>query len=79
MKFKWMNTKGLEWWRWVYLFAIWFLVPGGTLIVLAWLIVQEIHLDKDLSAYYDASYGEFMERERKQKEAEHDIHSVSNQ
>ena len=36
-------------------------------------------LDKDLSAYYDASYGEFMERERKQKEAEHDVHPISNQ
>ena len=32
MKF---NTKGLEWWRWLYLFALWFLIPGGTLIVLA--------------------------------------------
>jgi len=37
MKF---NTKGLEWWRWLYLFAIWFLIPGGTLIVLAWLLAQ---------------------------------------
>jgi hypothetical protein len=37
MKFKTKDTKGLEWWRWLYLFAIWILVPGGTLIVLAWL------------------------------------------
>ena len=76
MKF---NTKGLEWWRWLYLFAIWFLIPGGTLIVLAWLLAQEIQLDKDLSAYYHASFGEFMERKRKQEEAKHDIHPVSDQ
>ena len=53
--------------------------PGGTLIVLAWLLAQEIQLDKDLSAYYHASFGEFMERKRKQEEAKHDIHSVSDQ
>ena len=76
MKF---NTKGLEWWRWLYLFALWFLIPGGTLIVLAWLLAQEIQLDKDLSAYYHTSFGEFMERKRKQEEAKHDIHSVSDQ
>jgi len=76
MKF---NTKGLEWYRWLYLFALWFLIPGGTLIVLAWLLAQEIQLDKDLSAYYHASFGEFMERKRKQEEAKHDIHSVSDQ
>ena len=76
MKF---NTKGLEWWRWLYLFAIWLLTPGGTLIVLAWLLVQEAHLDKDLSAYYHASFGEFMERKRKQEEAEDDVHTVSDQ
>jgi hypothetical protein len=79
MKYKLKDTKGLEWRRWLCLLAIWLLVPGGTLIVLAWLLVQEIHLDKELSAYYDDSFGEFMERKRKQKEAEHDIHSVSNQ
>ncbi len=76
MKF---NTKGLEWYRWLYLFALWFLIPGGTLIVLAWLLAQEIQLDKDLTAYYHASFGEFMERKRKQEEAKHDIHSVSDQ
>jgi hypothetical protein len=76
MKF---NTKGLEWWRWLYLFVLWFLIPGGTLIVLAWLLMQKIQLDKDLSAYYHASFGEFMERKRKQEEAKNDIHSVSNQ
>jgi hypothetical protein len=74
-----LNTKGLEWWRWLYLFVLWFLIPGGTLIVLAWLLAQEIQLDKDLSAYYHASFGEFMERKRKQEEAKHDIHSVSDQ
>lgn len=79
MKFKLKDTKGLEWWRWMYLFAIWFLVPGGTLIVLAWLFVQEVHLDDELSAYYDASFGEFKERRRKQEEAEHDIHPIGNQ
>ncbi len=76
MKF---NTKGLEWYRWLYLFALWFLIPGGTLIVLAWLLAQEIQLDKDLTAYYHASFGEFMERKRKHEEAKHDIHSVSDQ
>jgi len=79
MKFKLKDKKGFEWWRWLYLFAIWFLVPGGTLILLAWLLVQEVRLDKELSAYYDDSFGEFMERKRKQKEAEHDIHPISNQ
>jgi hypothetical protein len=74
-----LNTKGLEWWRWVYLFVLWFLIPGGTLIVLAWLLMQEIQLDKDLSAYYHDSFGEFMERQRKQEEAKHDIHSVSDE
>ena len=74
-----LNTKGLEWWRWLYLFAIWLFIPGGTLIALAWLLMQEIQLDKDLSAYYHASFGEFMERKRKQEEAKHDIHSVSDQ
>ena len=74
-----LNTKGLEWWRWLYLFVLWFLIPGGTLIVLAWLLAQEIQIDKDLSAYYHASFGELMERKRKQEEAKHDIHSVSDQ
>ena len=37
MKF---NTKGLEWWRWLYLFVLWFLIPGGTLIVLGWLLMH---------------------------------------
>ena len=76
MKF---NTKGLEWWRWLYLFVLWILVPGGTLIVLTWLLAQGIHLDNELSAYYHASFGEFMERKRKQEGAKHDIHSVSDQ
>jgi len=78
MKFKLKDEKGLQWWRWLYLLAIWLLVPGGTLIVLAWLLVQEVHLDKELSAYYDDSFGEFMERKRKQEEAEHDVHAVIN-
>ena len=69
------DTKGFKWWRWLWLFAIWLIVPGGTLIVLAWLFIQEIHLDHELSAYYDASFGEFMKQ--KQKEAKLDIHPVS--
>ena len=77
MKFKSKDTKGLEWWRWLYLFAIWLLVPGGTLIVLAWLLVQEVRLDEELSAYYDASFGEFMAH--KQKEAKDDVHPISDQ
>ena len=78
MKFKSKDPKGLKWWRWLYLLAIWLLVPGGTLIVLAWLLVQEVRLDKELSAYYNDSFAEFMERKRKQKEAEDDIHAVIN-
>ena len=73
-----LNTKGLEWRRWLCLLVLWFLIPGGTVIVLVWLLAQEIQLDKDLSAYYHASFGEFMERKRKQEE-EYDIHSVSDQ
>ena len=69
MKFKLKDKKGFECWRWLYLIAILILVPGGTLIVLAWLLVQEVRLDKELSAYYDDSFGEFMERKRKQEEA----------
>ena len=79
MSFKLKDTKGLEWWRLLELLAIWLLIPGGILIVLAWLFVQGIRLEDELSAYYDASFGEFMERRRKQKEAEHDVHSVSHQ
>jgi hypothetical protein len=73
------NVKGLTWRHCLWLFAIWFLIPGGTLVVIAWLLLQEVHVDKELSAYYDASFGAFMERKRKQKEAEHDIHPISNQ
>ncbi len=76
MKF---STKGFEWRQYLWLFAIWFLIPGGTLIVLAWLLVQEVRVDKELSAYYHANFGEFMERKRRQKEAEHDIHSIGDQ
>ena len=35
---------------WLYLFALLVFIPGGTLIALAWLLVQEIQLDKELSA-----------------------------
>jgi hypothetical protein len=72
-------TKRLGWRRWLYLFAIWLFIPGGTVIVLAWLLVQEAHVDKELSAYYGASFGEFVERRRQQKEAEHDVHPLGNQ
>ena len=73
------NTKGFKWWRWLWLFAIWLIVPGGSLIVLAWLFMQEVHLEKELSAYYDASFGEFLERKRKEKEEKLDIHPISNE
>ena len=73
------DAKGLGWRRWLYLFAVWLFIPGGTVIVLAWLLMQEVHLDKELSAYYDASFGEFMERRRQQKEAEHDVHPLGNE
>jgi hypothetical protein len=41
--------------------------------------VQEAHLDQELSAYYNASFGEFMECKRKPQEAKRDVHSISNE
>jgi hypothetical protein len=40
MKIEWKDTKGLDWRRWLYLFALWLLVPGGTLIVLLGSVVN---------------------------------------
>ncbi len=51
------------------------LIPFGWVAALLWITCRQ---DVDMGNYYDKSYGEFMERERKRKEAERDIHPVSN-
>ncbi len=44
-----------------------------------WLFREQIEFDKVASAWSKHSFAKFKEQRRKQKEAEHDIHSVSNQ
>jgi hypothetical protein len=65
--------QGLEstggWKSWLLLFLIWLIIPGGTIIAIIWLLVQEVRIDKELSDYYHTSFGEFIERKRKEKEA----------
>jgi hypothetical protein len=63
---------------WITALVLW-LLPGGTLLSLAYLYYQEVKFDEQASAWSKASLAEFKERRRKQKEAEHDIHPVSNQ
>lgn len=65
---RWLESTG-GWKSWLVLFLIWLIIPGGTIIVIIWLLVQEVRLDKELSAYYDTSFGEFMERKHKGKDA----------
>ena len=57
------------WQSWLALFLIWLIVPGGTIIVIIWLLVQEVRIDKELTDYYHASFGAFMERQRKEEQA----------
>jgi hypothetical protein len=63
---------------WITALLLW-LLPGGTLWAFLYLIFQEIKFDKQASAWSKASFAEYMERKRAQKEAKHDIHSVSDQ
>lgn len=65
---RWMELTG-GWQSWLLLFLIWLIIPGGTIIVIIWLSVQEVRIDKELTDYYHISFGEFMERKRKDKEA----------
>ena len=63
---------------WITALVLW-LLPGGILLSLAYLFYQVVKFDEQASAWSKASLAEFKERRRKQKEAEHDIHPVSNQ
>ena len=62
---------------WITALALW-LLPGGIFLSLAYLFYQEVKFDKQASAWSKASLAEFRERRRKQKEAEHDFHPISN-
>ena len=62
---------------WITALVLW-LLPGGIFLSLAYLFYQIVKFDKEASAWSKASLAEFKERRRKQKEAEHDIHSISN-
>ena len=63
---------------WITALVLW-LLPGGIFLSLAYLFYQEVKFDKQASAWSKASLAEFRERRRKQKEAENDIHPISNQ
>jgi len=62
---------------WITALVLW-LLPGGIFLSLAYLFYQEVKFDQQASAWSKASLAEFRERRRKQKEAEHDVHPVSN-
>ena len=62
---RWLESTG-GWQSWLALFLIWLVIPGGTIIVIIWLVAQEVRLDKELTDYYHTSFGEFMERKRKE-------------
>jgi len=53
---------------WITALVLW-LLPGGTLLALAYLYYQEVKFDKQASAWSKACFAEFRERRRKQKEA----------
>ena len=63
---------------WITALVLW-LLPGGIFLSLAYLFYQEVKFDEHASAWSKASLAEFRERRRKQKEAENDIHPISNQ
>ena len=63
---------------WTTALVLW-LFPGGVVLSLAYLFYQEIKFDKQASAWSKASLAEFRERRRKQKEAEHEFHPISNE
>jgi len=62
---------------WITALVLW-LLPGGIFLSLAYLFYQEVKFDQQASAWSKASLAEFRERRRKQKEAEHNVHPVSN-
>jgi hypothetical protein len=63
---------------WITALVLW-LLPGGLFLSLAYLYYQEVKFDEQASAWSKADFAEFCERRRKQKEAERDIHPISNQ
>ena len=62
---------------WITALVLW-LLPGGIVLSLAYLFYHEVKFDKQASAWSKASLAEYRKRRRKQKEANNDIHSVSN-
>ena len=62
---------------WITALVLW-LLPGGILLSLAYLFYQAVKFDNQASAWSKASLAEFKERRRKQKEAGHDFHPISN-
>ena len=54
------------------------LLPGGIFLSLAYLFYQEVKFDEQASAWSQANFAEYCERKRKQEEAKHDVHPVSN-
>lgn len=63
---------------WITALLLW-LLPGGTLWAFLYMIFQEIKFDQQASAWSKASFAEYMERKRAQKEAKHDIHPIRHQ
>ena len=53
---------------WIIALVLW-LLPGGIVLSLAYLYYQEVKFDEQASAWSKASFAEFRERRRKQKEA----------
>ena len=63
---------------WITALLLW-LLPGGTLWAFLYLVFQEIKFDKQASAWSKASFAEYMERKRAQKEAKDHIHPIGNE
>ena len=63
---------------WITALLLW-LLPGGTLWALFYLIFHEIKFDQQASAWSEASFAEFMERQRAQKEVKDDVHPIRHQ
>jgi hypothetical protein len=63
---------------WITALVLW-LLPGGIFLSLAYLFYQEVKFDEQASAWSKASFAEFRERMRKQKEAKDDIHPIGNE
>jgi hypothetical protein len=64
---------------WIVALCLFLFTPGGLFWVFLWLLREETKFDKTASAWSKHSFAAFKEQRRKQKEAEDDIHSVSNQ